>query len=72
MSSTTAATIKELLQTGAPDAPAIGAPEREPLTYDGLNALVDETGQALNSFGRRWWWRRARCHRRARLRHWPQ
>jgi acyl-CoA synthetase (AMP-forming)/AMP-acid ligase II len=51
MSSTTAATIKELLQTGAPDAPAIGAPEREPLTYDGLNALVDETGQALNSFG---------------------
>jgi len=46
-----ATTIRELLHTGSPDAPAIGAPEREPLTYAGLNTLADDTGRALNDFG---------------------
>ena len=46
-----ASTIFELLQSGAADAPAIGAPEREALTYAGLTALADDTGAALNEFG---------------------
>ena len=46
-----ATTIRDLLRIGSPDAPAIGAPEREPLTYAGLNALADDTGPALNDFG---------------------
>jgi len=46
-----ATTIRELLRTGAPDAPAIGAPERKPLTYARLNRLADEIGRALNDFG---------------------
>ena len=46
-----ATTIRELLRAGAPDAPAIGAPEREPLTYARLGKLADETGRALNDFG---------------------
>jgi len=46
-----ATTIRELLRTGAADAPAIGAPEREPLTYAGLCKLADDTGRALNDFG---------------------
>ncbi|MCA8929685.1 MAG: AMP-binding protein [Alphaproteobacteria bacterium] len=46
-----ATTIRELLRTGAPDAPAIGAPERMPLTYKGLCQLADDTGRALNDFG---------------------
>jgi acyl-CoA synthetase (AMP-forming)/AMP-acid ligase II len=46
-----ATTIRALLRQGVADAPAIGAPERRPLTYAGLNALADDTGQALNGFG---------------------
>lgn len=44
-------TIRDLLRLGAADAPAIGAPEREPLTYAGLNALAEETGRTLNDLG---------------------
>ncbi len=46
-----ATTIRDLLRIGAADAPAIGAPERPPLIYAGLNALADETGRTLNGFG---------------------
>ncbi len=46
-----ATTIRELLRTGEADAPAIGAPERKPLTYAGLNKLSDNIGRALNDFG---------------------
>ena len=47
----TAATIRELLRYGAPDAPAIGAPAQHPLSYANLNVLADATGRALNAFG---------------------
>jgi acyl-CoA synthetase (AMP-forming)/AMP-acid ligase II len=46
-----ATTIRALLHQGAADAIAIGAPEREPLTYGGLLDLVEETGVSLNGFG---------------------
>ena len=46
-----AITIQDLLRQGASDAPAIGAPEREPQTFAGLNALADQTGETLNAFG---------------------
>ncbi len=46
-----ATTIRDLLRAGEPDAPAIGAPEREALTYAGLAKLADDTGRALNDFG---------------------
>ena len=46
-----ATTIRDLLRLGVADDPAIGAPEREPLTFGGLDALVDETGRTLNGFG---------------------
>ena len=46
-----ATTIRDLLRLGDADAPAIGAPEREALTFAGLEALAEETGQTLNSFG---------------------
>ncbi len=46
-----ASTIRELIRQGEADALAIAAPEREPLTYAGLNALADLTGRTLNDFG---------------------
>src|SRR2546426_9278186 len=45
-------TIADLLQRGADDAAAIGAPEGlAPLRYRDLRALVDRTVAGLNSFG---------------------
>ncbi len=44
-------TIRELISAGQGDAPAIGAPEREPLTYAGLQDLTDRIGNELNLFG---------------------
>ena len=41
----------ESLMTHAPDAPAIGAPERPALTYEGLRLLIRETIAALNGMG---------------------
>lgn len=46
-----ASTIRELIRRGEADAPAIGAPEREPMTYAELKTLVDTTGRMLNDFG---------------------
>ncbi len=43
--------ISELLALGAADAPAIGAPEREMLTYAGLRAQVEATGKDLAGLG---------------------
>ncbi|MCK6371769.1 MAG: acyl--CoA ligase [Gammaproteobacteria bacterium] len=48
---TAPATILELLARGAGQAPAIGAPGRRPLDYDGLRALSARTVAALNGFG---------------------
>jgi len=44
-------TIPDLLNAGGDDAPAIGAPGREPLTYAGLRRLVADTASTLNAFG---------------------
>lgn len=44
-------TIKELLQRGANDAPAISAPGRLDLSYGGLRHLIATTGQSLNALG---------------------
>ncbi|MEX2453144.1 MAG: acyl--CoA ligase [Rhodospirillaceae bacterium] len=44
-------TIRELLNSGADDAPAIGAPERPVLGYAGLRALSDATVARLNELG---------------------
>ncbi len=41
----------DILNSGAPDAPAIGAPERTALTFDGLMRLARETTSALNGMG---------------------
>ena len=46
-----ARTIPDLLAGHAPEAPAIGAPEREPLTFAGLRAQIERTAAALNGFG---------------------
>ncbi len=46
-----AATISELLANGAAEAPAIGAPERDALTYSGLRAQVEKTVSRLNEMG---------------------
>ena len=46
-----ATTIRDILRQGDGDAPAIGAPEREALSFAGLDALAEETGQTLNDFG---------------------
>jgi acyl-coenzyme A synthetase/AMP-(fatty) acid ligase len=43
-------TILDLL-TGADAAPAIGAPDRTPLTHGALRALVRDTVATLNGFG---------------------
>jgi acyl-CoA synthetase (AMP-forming)/AMP-acid ligase II len=46
-----AQTLFELLETGADDAPAIGAPGTADLTYDGLRGLIADTGAALAANG---------------------
>ena len=44
-------TLTELLQNGAPNAPAIGAPGRRPLSYAALRALAERTIADINSLG---------------------
>src|SRR5689334_10137092 len=44
-------TIPELLQRGADNAPAIGAPGRPWLTHGALRNLADRTVAALNAIG---------------------
>lgn len=44
-------TLKDLLSVGAGAAPAISAPSRPPLTYEGLRALVGTTLSSLNALG---------------------
>ncbi len=46
-----ASTVSELLAAGRDDAIAIGAPDREPLTYAGLRDHVNDTVAALNARG---------------------
>jgi acyl-CoA synthetase (AMP-forming)/AMP-acid ligase II len=46
-----ARTIAELLAAGAPDAPALLAPGRPALSYDGLRALATRTVATLNGLG---------------------
>ncbi len=48
---TTAQTISDLLQAGQDHDPAILAPDRDPLTYGRLRALVRETGASLAAAG---------------------
>ena len=44
-------TLKDLLATGAHDAPALGAPGRPVLDYRGLRAVVADTLATLNGLG---------------------
>ncbi|HSM21412.1 MAG TPA: acyl--CoA ligase [Rubrivivax sp.] len=44
-------TLKDLLATGAYDAPALGAPGRPVLDYRGLRALIADTLATLNGLG---------------------
>ena len=44
-------TIEALIRIGKDDAPALGAPDRAPLTYAGLRAHVAETIARLNALG---------------------
>ena len=44
-------TLKDLLATGAYDAPALGAPGRPPLDYRGLRAVIADTLATLNGLG---------------------
>ncbi|MEQ8697530.1 MAG: acyl--CoA ligase [Bauldia litoralis] len=44
-------TIIERLATGAATAPAIGAPDRQPLSHDALRALIRATAERLNAIG---------------------
>jgi acyl-CoA synthetase (AMP-forming)/AMP-acid ligase II len=44
-------TLSDLLAKGAASAPAIGAPGREPLSYGGLRAQVEQTVRELNGLG---------------------
>jgi acyl-CoA synthetase (AMP-forming)/AMP-acid ligase II len=46
-----AMTVKELLSSGSENAPAIGAPSRQPLTHGGLRALIERTVATLNGLG---------------------
>ena len=48
---TNARTVAELLQAGAYEAPAIGAPGRPDLSHGGLRAFSGEVGARLNGFG---------------------
>ncbi|HVZ14412.1 MAG TPA: acyl--CoA ligase [Bauldia sp.] len=41
----------DILKAGTGSAPAIGAPERPALTYDGLRKLAEDTTTALNGMG---------------------
>ena len=43
--------LKDLLASGADDAPAISAPARAPLTFGALRALIAETLAKLNALG---------------------
>ena len=43
--------LKELLATGADDAPALSAPGREPLVFGALRTLIAETIATLNGLG---------------------
>ena len=45
------ATIVDLLTRGADEAPAIGAPDRHPLSYAGLRGQVDRTVRGLRAMG---------------------
>jgi len=45
------ATVLDLLETGAPGAPALSAPGGAPLTYRALRQLARDTLSALNSIG---------------------
>jgi acyl-CoA synthetase (AMP-forming)/AMP-acid ligase II len=45
------ATLKDLLATGANDAPAISAPSRSPLSFGALRQLIDDTLAQLNALG---------------------
>ncbi|MCZ6631803.1 MAG: acyl--CoA ligase [bacterium] len=44
-------TLSELLEVGRDDAVAVAAPNRAPLTYQGLRAHVEQTIATLNRFG---------------------
>ena len=44
-------TIRDLLDLGAENAPAIGAPDRDMLDYAGLRALADSSVARLNELG---------------------
>ena len=46
-----ARTISDLLAEHPPEAPAIAAPERGPLSFAGLRALIERTAAALDGFG---------------------
>ena len=46
-----AKTLSELLAPLDSSAPALGAPGRPELTFDGLRAQIARTGEQLNSFG---------------------
>jgi acyl-CoA synthetase (AMP-forming)/AMP-acid ligase II len=48
---TDARTVRTALDAGADDAPALGAPGREPLSHGGLRAHVDRTVARLNELG---------------------
>jgi oxalate---CoA ligase len=48
---TIATTIAALLVNGSADAAAIGAPGQMPLSFQGLRALAERTGSALNAAG---------------------
>ena len=45
------ATVRELLAGSSGESPAIDAPGREPLNFDGLRRQVESTVAALNGFG---------------------
>jgi acyl-CoA synthetase (AMP-forming)/AMP-acid ligase II len=47
----TADTIYDVLGAGAPDAIAIAAPGRQPLTFAGLRHLIERTVRTLNTLG---------------------
>ncbi|CAN0103712.1 unnamed protein product [Discosporangium mesarthrocarpum] len=46
-----ATTLNDLIATGADDAVALAAPDRQPLTFAGLRTLVADTVTALNALG---------------------
>ena len=48
---THARTVSELLSTHDPAGAAINAPGRDALTFDGLRAQIERTGETLNGFG---------------------